>query len=78
MEKIEIPPEEKSVHFRFPQPKASGRVVAQFQKVAKSYGDLNVFADVDFLYRARRPRGAGGRQRRGKSTLNKYSPAWNR
>ena len=48
MEKIEIPPEEKAIHFRFPQPKPSGRVVAQFQKVAKSYGDLRVFSDVDF------------------------------
>ena len=28
IEKIEIPPEEKSIHFSFPQPKPSGRVVA--------------------------------------------------
>jgi ATP-binding cassette subfamily F protein 3 len=30
IERIELPPEEKTIHFSFPQPKASGRVVAQF------------------------------------------------
>jgi ATP-binding cassette subfamily F protein 3 len=49
IEKIEIPPEEKTIHFSFPQPKPSGRIVAEFQKVAKSYGDHLVFSDVDFI-----------------------------
>src|SRR5262249_56086996 len=47
MEKIEIPPEEKVIHFRFPQPKPSGRVVAEFQGVSKSYGDHLVFSNVN-------------------------------
>jgi ATP-binding cassette subfamily F protein 3 len=38
IERIEIPPDEKTIHFTFPQPKASGRVVAEFQNVSKSYG----------------------------------------
>ena len=37
IERIEIPPEEKTIHFRFPQPKPSGRIVAEFKNVAKSY-----------------------------------------
>jgi ATP-binding cassette, subfamily F, member 3 len=37
MERIEIPPEEKTIHFSFPQPKSSGRIVAEFEDVAKSY-----------------------------------------
>jgi ATP-binding cassette subfamily F protein 3 len=37
IERIEIPPEEKSIHFSFPQPKQSGRIVAEFEGVAKSY-----------------------------------------
>jgi len=37
MERIEIPEEEKTVHFSFPQPKPSGRIVAEFANVAKSY-----------------------------------------
>jgi len=37
IERIEIPPEERSIHFSFPQPKASGRIVAEFERVAKAY-----------------------------------------
>jgi ATP-binding cassette subfamily F protein 3 len=37
IERIEIPPEEKTIHFKFPQPKASGRIVAEFEGVAKTY-----------------------------------------
>src|SRR5437588_5983176 len=43
MERIEIPPEEKTIHFHFPQPKPSGRIVAEFKAVAKSYGEKLVF-----------------------------------
>src|ERR1022692_2060575 len=49
IEKIEIPPEEKTIHFKFPQPQPSGRVVAEFKNVAKSYGDHLVFSAVDFI-----------------------------
>jgi ATP-binding cassette, subfamily F, member 3 len=37
IDRIEIPPEEKTIHFSFPQPKASGRIVAEFEDVAKRY-----------------------------------------
>ena len=47
IERIEIPPEEKSIHFSFPQPKPSGRIVAELKGVAKSYGDHLVFSEVD-------------------------------
>jgi ATP-binding cassette, subfamily F, member 3 len=49
MERIEIPPEEKTIHFSFPQPKASGRIVAEAHDVAKSYGPKPVFRGVNFL-----------------------------
>jgi len=49
MERIEIPPEEKTIYVSFPQPKASGRIVAEAQNVAKSYGSKEVFRDVNFL-----------------------------
>src|SRR5438874_10780671 len=49
MERIELPPEEKTIHFSFPQPKSSGRVVAQFKNVAKDYGGAKlVFTGVNF------------------------------
>src|SRR5271165_18726 len=47
IERIEIPPEEKAIHFRFPQPKPSGRIVAEFKGVSKAYGDHTVFSGVD-------------------------------
>ena len=66
IERIEMPPEEKTIHFSFPQPKPSGRIVAEFQNVSKSYGDRSsVFANVNFYHRARRSRRAGWRERRG-------------
>src|SRR5262249_39474020 len=37
IERIEVPPEEKTIHFSFPQPKQSGRIVAEFENVAKVY-----------------------------------------
>src|SRR6266545_3401728 len=49
IEKIEIPPDEKSIHFSFPQPKPSGRIVAEFRKVAKAYGDHMVFSGADLI-----------------------------
>ncbi|MGE5207077.1 MAG: ABC-F family ATP-binding cassette domain-containing protein [Chlamydiota bacterium] len=49
IERIEIPPEEKAIHFSFPQPKASGRMVAEFKDVAKSYGENQVFRDVSLV-----------------------------
>ncbi|MBV9574971.1 MAG: ABC-F family ATP-binding cassette domain-containing protein [Acidobacteriales bacterium] len=48
MERIELPEEEKTIHFSFPQPKPSGRNVVEFSGVAKSYGVKEVFRDVSF------------------------------
>ncbi len=48
IERIEVPPDEKTIHFRFPQPKPSGRIVAEFRDVAKSYGPKHVFSHATF------------------------------
>ena len=48
IERIEVPPDEKTIHFRFPQPKPSGRIVAEFKDVSKSYGAKTVFSDATF------------------------------
>jgi ATP-binding cassette subfamily F protein 3 len=71
MERIEIPPEEKAIHFRFPQPKPSGRIVAEFSRVAKSYGDNAVLEGVSFLIEKGDRIGLVGVNGAGKSTLMK-------
>src|SRR5579863_2934212 len=49
IERIEIPPDEQTIHFSFPQPKPSGRVVAEFKNVSKSYGEKFVFGNASFI-----------------------------
>ncbi len=71
IEKIEIPPEEKTIHFKFPQPKPSGRVVADFKDVAKSYGDHQVFSGVNFIIERGERVALVGVNGAGKSTLIK-------
>jgi ATP-binding cassette subfamily F protein 3 len=48
IERIEIPEEEKAIHFTFPQPPPSGRTVVEAVGVSKSYGPKHVLADVSF------------------------------
>jgi ATP-binding cassette, subfamily F, member 3 len=71
IERIEIPEEEKTVHFSFPQPKPSGRIVAEFSNVAKSYGNHHVFDNVDFMIERGDRIALVGVNGAGKSTLIK-------
>jgi ATP-binding cassette subfamily F protein 3 len=71
MEKIEVPPEEKAIHFSFPQPPASGRLVAEAKDLAKSYGGKQVFAGVNFVIERGDRIALVGVNGAGKSTLIK-------
>jgi ATP-binding cassette subfamily F protein 3 len=71
MERIEIPKEEKAIHFKFPQPKPSGRHVVEFHGVAKSYGPKNVFREVSFIIERGDRVALVGVNGAGKSTLIK-------
>jgi len=76
MERIQIPEEEKTVHFSFPQPKPSGRIVAEFANVAKSYGEQGiaehkVFEKVSFMIERGERIALVGVNGAGKSTLIK-------
>jgi ATP-binding cassette, subfamily F, member 3 len=48
IERIEIPEEEKEIHFTFPQPPGSGRTVVEVSGLNKSYGPKQVLNDVSF------------------------------
>jgi ATP-binding cassette, subfamily F, member 3 len=76
MERIQIPDEEKTVHFSFPQPKPGGRIVAEFANVAKSYSESGpnphkVFDKVDFMIERGERIALVGVNGAGKSTLIK-------
>src|SRR3954468_8725875 len=71
IERIQLPEEEKTIHFSFPQPKPSGRIVAEFKEVAKSYGEKQVFKNVDFMIERGDRIALVGVNGAGKSTLIK-------
>ncbi|MGC2694506.1 MAG: ABC-F family ATP-binding cassette domain-containing protein [Candidatus Angelobacter sp.] len=71
MEKIEIPPDEKAIHFSFPQPRPSGRVLAEAKDLAKSYGPKQVFSGANFVIERGDRIALVGVNGAGKSTLIK-------
>ena len=48
IERIEIPEEESTIHFKFPQPPPSGRMVVEAEGLSKSYGAKQVLCGVRF------------------------------
>jgi len=71
IERIEIPPDEQTIHFTFPQPKPSGRIVAEFKDVSKSYGPKHVFSGASFIIERGDRIALVGVNGAGKSTLIK-------
>lgn len=71
MERIEVPPERKSVHFNFQQPPRTGDLVVEVKDLHKAFGEKVIYDGLDLsLYRGDKvalvgPNGAG------KSTLLK-------
>jgi ATP-binding cassette subfamily F protein 3 len=71
IERIELPDDEKTIHFSFPQPSSSGRLVAEFRNVAKSYREKHVFVGVNFVIHRGDRIALVGVNGAGKSTLIK-------
>jgi ATP-binding cassette subfamily F protein 3 len=71
IDKIELPDEERVIHFSFPQPRPSGRMVAELRSVAKSYGEKSVFENVSFVLNRGDRVALVGVNGAGKSTLIK-------
>jgi ATP-binding cassette, subfamily F, member 3 len=49
MERIRVPRSTKKIHFNFPEPPRSGRVVVELKHVAKSYGQHVVYRDLNLV-----------------------------
>jgi ATP-binding cassette subfamily F protein 3 len=71
IERIELPAEERTIHFSFPQPRASGRRVAEFAGVEKRYGEHRVLKDASFVIERGERIALVGANGAGKSTLIK-------
>ncbi len=71
IERIEVPEDEKTIHFTFPQPKPSGRIVAEFKNVSKSYGEKHVLKNVSFTIERGERIALVGVNGAGKSTMIK-------
>ena len=71
MVKIEVPPDEKAIHFSFPQPTPSGRIVVEAKDLGKSYGAKHVFSQASFVIERGDRIALVGVNGAGKSTLIK-------
>jgi ATP-binding cassette subfamily F protein 3 len=71
IERIEIPEEESVIHFKFPQPPPSGRMVAEADGLSKSYGAKQVLNNVKFAIERGDRVALVGVNGAGKSTLIK-------
>ncbi len=71
IERIEVPEEEPIIHFKFPQPPPSGRLVAEAEGLGKSYGAKRVFSNARFTIERGDRVALVGVNGAGKSTLIK-------
>ncbi len=71
IERIEVPEEEAVIHFRFPQPPPSGRIVAEAENLGKSYAAKQVFESARFTIERGDRVALVGVNGAGKSTLIK-------
>ena len=75
IERIEIPEEEPVIHFRFPQPQPSGRMVVEAEGLSKCYGEKQVLTNVRFSIERGDRIALVGVNGAGKSTLIKLLTA---
>lgn len=71
MERIEVPPETKPIHFRFPQGPRTGRIVLELLDVDAGYENKTVFRNINLILERGERVALVGSNGAGKSTLMK-------
>jgi len=71
MELVEIPPEAKPIHLKFPEGPRTGRTVLELSSVSAGYGETPVFRDLNFILEKGERVALVGPNGAGKSTLMK-------
>jgi ATP-binding cassette subfamily F protein 3 len=71
MERIELPPEAKPIHLRFPEGPRTGRVVLELADVSAGYGETAVFRNLNLILEKGDRIALVGPNGAGKSTLMK-------
>ena len=69
MERIELPPEAKPIHLRFPEGPRTGRVVLELKEVSAGYGETMVFQNLNLILEKGDRVALVGPNGAGKSTL---------
>lgn len=72
MERVEVDDfDTATMHFRFPPPAHSGKIVLTVEHAGKKYGDKQIFSDANFIVTKGEKIGLVGRNGEGKSTMMK-------
>ena len=71
MELVEIPPDAKPIHLKFPEGPRTGRTVLELSNVSAGYGQTPVFHDLNFILEKGERVALVGPNGAGKSTLMK-------
>jgi ATP-binding cassette subfamily F protein 3 len=71
MERIELPPESKPIHLRFPEGPRTGRIVLELSNVSAGYGEIQVFRNLNYILEKGECVALVGPNGAGKSTLMK-------
>lgn len=72
MERVEVDEDDTAaIHFRFPPPNPSGKIILTVEHAGKSYGEKRIFSEANFIIAKGEKVALVGRNGEGKSTMMK-------